>query len=177
MQTAIKSKNSFKIRGKVVWVLLTRGQRTCVELSDWLKVARYRWSALKSTNTFYAQGWVDGGMQYMHSFILGSRERHDHKDGNGLNNLRSNLRLATSSQNGQNKRKQAGKFSSSFKGVSWSARKEMWESYTCQSLRKIFIGYFNNEVEAAKAYDEKAKELFGEFARLNFPESKQPACL
>ncbi len=90
----------------------------------------------------------------------------DHIDGNGLNNRRRNLCLCMTEQNLQNRRPLAR--TSQFKGVLYYADK--WHAeITCWG-KKTRIGAYDDEVEAATAYDRMAIELFGEFAYLNFPE-------
>ena len=90
----------------------------------------------------------------------------DHIDHDGLNNCKSNLRIATLSENRRNSRK-AKDTSSKYKGVSWHKNNKKWEVKIGFNYKKIHIGYFNNIKEAAEAYNKKAKELFGEFAYLN----------
>jgi len=90
----------------------------------------------------------------------------DHRDGNGLNNQRENLRICTRQQNSQNGL--AHKDSSSqFKGVSLKKGRHKWVACIMQNGKLAHLGYFDNEIEAAKTYNTKAKELFGEFAKLN----------
>ena len=103
----------------------------------------------------------------MHRYLLQANpgERVDHQDGNGLNNRRENIRKATSSQNGMNARAQVGG-SSKFKGV-W--RPTRWRAEIRVNYKTIHLGSFATEEEAAHAYDEAARRLFGEFARVNFP--------
>jgi hypothetical protein len=95
----------------------------------------------------------------------------DHVNGNGLDNRRSNLRFCTSSQNKFNRGKKGGFKHSSYKGVGFHRSMNKW---TCciQINNKKKVSYFNEEIAAAKAYDELAKKHHGEFARLNFPEKK-----
>ncbi len=88
----------------------------------------------------------------------------DHKNHNGLDNRRANLRLCTPSQNSQNQLPRAG-FSSIYKGV--SREKNKWRADIRLNGRPIFIGYFDDQIDAAIAYDDMAIELFGEFACLN----------
>jgi dipeptidase D len=93
----------------------------------------------------------------------------DHKNNDTLDNRRANLRLATRRENSCNKRKQNNTFSR-FIGVSFSKRRGKWCASISNSGKKIWLGYFVSEVEAARAYDDAAKRYHGEFARLNFCE-------
>jgi hypothetical protein len=90
-----------------------------------------------------------------------------HKDGNGLNCQDGNLRVCTSSQNGMNRGKQSDN-TSGYKGVTWDKSKGKWQASIKVNQKTIFLGRFNNVIEAAKAYDEGAKKYHGAFARLNF---------
>jgi len=92
----------------------------------------------------------------------------DHADMNKNNNSRSNLRLATASQQQANTKKYRGKYSSKYKGVSRYLSTEKWKATITVNTRTKHLGTFTSEEQAAKAYDEAAKEYFGEFARTNF---------
>jgi len=114
----------------------------------------------------------------MHRVIMNAAEANiiDHIDGNGLNNKKENLRFATRSQNAQNKLRKS-KALSKYKCVHYAATekrklKKPWRAYIKDpnTNKKITVGYFATEEEAAKAYDKKAVELFETFAKLNFPE-------
>ena len=85
---------------------------------------------------------------------------------NGLDNRRSNLRICTTSQNSRNRRPDRGKY----KGVSFNKHSRRFVASLMYQQRTLTIGDFKDEIAAAKAYDEKTKELFGEYAYLNFPE-------
>lgn len=93
----------------------------------------------------------------------------DHISGNRCDNTRANLRNITMQENMQNKKKQAGA-SSIYKGVSLNRKTGRWRSQVNRGKESYFLGEFDVEVEAAKAYDHKAVEVFGEYARPNFPE-------
>jgi hypothetical protein len=106
----------------------------------------------------------------MHQVLFPDSEEIDHIDHDGLNNRRSNLRAATSSQNKMNRRKRSGT-SSAFLGV--SSNGEKWRAQLVAHGQKYELGLFNSEIEAARARDAKAKELHGMFAVLNFSQSLQ----
>lgn len=92
----------------------------------------------------------------------------DHIDGDIFYNVRSNLRIASYAQNMQNRRKhKIG--TSKYKGVSFDANRKSWKSRLKNNRTEIFLGRFSTEEEAAVAYDVKALEIFGKFAKLNFP--------
>lgn len=99
----------------------------------------------------------------------------DHINHNGLDNRRENLRIVTHSQNHMNQKKQDGSYTSIYKGVFKDSRyrKPKWVSYIGSGkgeIKREYIGRHDTEEEAARAYDEKAKELYGEYANLNFPD-------
>jgi hypothetical protein len=97
----------------------------------------------------------------------------DHANHNKLDNTRENLRVCTRQENSHNNRKHMGS-SSRFKGVGYSSEKQKWFAKAYIEGERIWLGYHEEEVAAAKAYDAKAVELFGEFAHLNFPEDWPP---
>lgn len=111
---------------------------------------------------------------YMHRLIMDAPAgmEVDHVNGDGLDNRRENLRLCTRAENRRNQRKAAG-LSSRFKGVDWHKGRHRWRAQIEQDRRARYLGHFNDEADAARAYDKAARELFGEFANLNFPEAAQ----
>ena len=95
----------------------------------------------------------------------------DHINHNGLDNRKANLRTATCAQNNVNRRSIKTKNSpSKYKGVYWSKRDNKWQVQICYNYKIRTIGQFNDEIEAAKAYDEAAMKYHKEFAVLNFPD-------
>lgn len=91
----------------------------------------------------------------------------DHVNLNPLDNQKKNLRIATRTQNQVNTKKRLGT-SSIYKGAFWNKKNQIWLSSICFNHKHFYIGRFKTAIEAAHAYDLKAKELFGKFARLNF---------
>lgn len=91
----------------------------------------------------------------------------DHINHDTLDNRRDNLRICTVSQNNMNRKKSRKTQSSIYKGVCWYARSRKWIARIKYYETKYHLGYFDSEIEAAKAYNNKARELFGEFAKLN----------
>lgn len=151
---------------------LTQGQVAIVDDADFDLVSRYKWCALRSRHTFYA---VSGGSPQfrMHRLILSARPDQlvDHRDGDGLNNARTNLRVCTHQQNQRNQvRARRPVKSSVFTGVHWLKRRKKWQARISDGSRRRTIGYFDDEVAAARAYDVAARAGYGEFASCNFPE-------
>lgn len=99
----------------------------------------------------------------------------DHINTDSLDNRKANLRLATHSQNSCNSRRDKSNTYSRFRGVSFSKRKGKWFAAIRVNGKKTWLGYFANEEDAAKAYDEAAQKYHGEFARVNFSESLSPS--
>lgn len=91
----------------------------------------------------------------------------DHKDGDRTNNIFSNLRQATSSQNQRNRGKKLSESSSMYKGVDWREDYRSWRARIRAEGKQISLGHFQSETEAALAYNEAAKKHFGEYAKLN----------
>jgi hypothetical protein len=93
---------------------------------------------------------------------------YDHKDRNHFNNQKENLRPCGYSQNCANVPK-VHKGTSKYKGVSFCSQTKRWRAQIMRYRKQVNIGRFDTEEEAARAYDAKAVEIFGEFAFLNFP--------
>lgn len=137
-----------------------------VDEEDLSLINQYSWFAVEDGNCFYAARSI-GNSRFvrMHNDIFGVLGV-DHINGNGLDNRRVNLRAATAQQNGQNRGKFA-KATSKYKGVCWHKRDKKWTAKIKVGNKRLNLGYFSKEVEAAKKYNETAKLHYGEFARLN----------
>lgn len=140
-------------------IQLTQGQVALVDDADYEWLNQWKWCASKHRNTFYAVRGIRVNKKYeyqkMHRLIMCDNVETsiiDHRDGNGCNNQRSNLRLCTNQENlmCQKKRKNC---SSIHMGVSWFSRRKKWEAYIWENRIKIHLGYFDNEEDAARAYD------------------------
>lgn len=97
----------------------------------------------------------------------------DHINGDKLDNRRANLRLCTQAENTRNRVGLAGS-SSRFKGVAWHAARGKWVAGITHQGKRTYLGLYRDEVAAALAYDVAALQLFGEFARPNFPQGVTP---
>jgi len=158
------------------------GRVARVNDEDYDLVMQYRWRVHdpdprpgRRRNGPYAVTSVGrSGVLRMHCLIMGVNGV-DHRDHDGLNNQRSNLRIATQAQNNKNHRPRVtGGNSSKYKGV-FRAERGLWRACISADGRRRNIGRFASELEAAYAYDEAARELHGEFACPNFPEGPTQA--
>ena len=152
------------------------GIYTVIDTEDYFKVEDYSWTATTWKHLTYVKTNFRLFNSYrvtkkLHQLILPVSEGKevDHKNGNGLDNRKDNLREATPTQNSQNSKKQNNKSHSQYKGVFWAKDRNKWRAGISFNEKYTILGTFTDEIEAAKAYDKKAKELHGEFARLNFP--------
>jgi len=94
----------------------------------------------------------------------------DHINQDGMDNRRANLRAVTYSQNMYHRRKRSGAKQSKYKGIYWRKKNRKWQVQITFEKKRIHVGYFRSEIDAAKAYDRAARKYHGEFASLNFPE-------
>jgi hypothetical protein len=161
-------------------IYLSEGKWTIVEPRDFYWLNNFRCCAKGDGQCIYAVRFVieadkRAKIVTMHREMMNAPPGIlvDHRNNDGLDNRRDNLRLATSSQNNINCRRNKSKSSSRFVGVTFDKRKKQWRVRISVNRKRIFLGYFDSEIDAAKAYDEAAKKYYGEFARLNFPENSQ----
>ena len=166
---------TYFVRGKRktggAWLIkLTFGKFAVIDVEDYDRVSQYNWCAIEDDRCWYAHTFKrDGTPLSMHRLITNAPKGLlvDHIDHNGLNNRKSNLRLCTNAQNQQNTRPRRGG-TSRYKGVWLDKTRNVFMATISCNKKRYFLGRFKLETDAAKAYDKKAKELFGEFAYLNF---------
>jgi len=158
---------------------LTRGYTALVDDADFPLVSQSRWQARPDRNTVYAsRGVRDGSGKtktlYMHVALLDAGDGLvvDHINGNGLDNRRKNLRIATRGQNVHHSFTTV-KNKHGFRGISFIERYQRWQVSMKTGGRNTYVGFYATAEEAARAYDAKALEVYGEFARLNFPTEGQ----
>jgi len=153
----------------------TKNKEAIIDKGDYPRISLLKWQLITSKNKkrFYAKTsfWISGKTKNvkLHRYILNLKERYplvDHINGNGLDCRKSNLRLATWSQNIQNSRKPN---KNGYKGIYFCSKgNKKWVArikFKNQTIRKSF----KTKLEAAKAYDSFAKKYFGKFANINFP--------
>jgi len=167
---------------------LTQGYVALVDDEDYERVSQFKWHvrikrrkdgtvrgiyAARNTYPYSRKQSRALGKQnivkmvWMHRFVLGIENQEievDHKDGNGLNNQRSNLRNATTAQNRHNSLTPIDN-TSGFKGVSWNKRHKRWTAYITAFGKRRFLGQFRDKEEAIQVRAKAEIELFGEFAR------------
>lgn len=157
---------------------LTQGQYAIVDPDDFERLNKHKWHAKKFKNSYYAARSVRIAAKrrvpvQMHREIIDPPDHLyvDHINRNGLDNRKANLRLATCAQNVINraiiKRRNSP---SKYKGVTWHKHRKKWQAQICYDGKHKTVGYFDDEFEAAKTYDQAAKKHHGEFAVLNFPD-------
>lgn len=158
-------------------VQLSQKMVALVDDEDFDRVIEFRWSfsRRRSANGYAVSAVGTGRNVFMHRFILQPSDPSiivDHINGNGLDNRRSNLRLATHSQNHANCGRRRHN-TSGFKGVHFTKRRSHlecpWAAYLGALKKSRFLGYFTTAEDAARAYDTAAEAFYGEFAKLNFP--------
>lgn len=156
---------------------LPNGSTVLVDDIDFPLALQYKWQFCKG----YAKRdvWIPETQTkhsvYLHRELLGvaTGVQVDHRNGNGLDNRRKNLRPCTQQQNQFNSHKKAAT-SSTYKGVTYSPKRSKWIGQLMVDRKTHNLGYFLTEMAAALAYDRAALHFFGEFANLNFPDVQQP---
>lgn len=161
----------------MIKVPLTQGKFALIDEDDEPLVLPHKWFAQRIRDRWYAgrnfkreTGW---GVLHMHR-LLSDADIVDHINGDGLDNRRSNLRPANQFQNQQNRGPNKNN-KSGFKGVSRSG-KTLWQAHIWSDGKHYALGRYATPEEAARVYDEAAREMHGEFAYQNFPEDPKCIC-
>jgi hypothetical protein len=150
-------------------IQLTQGQFAQVDDEDYELVSQYLWKADAHHGNWYVRR-TDYSTGHkvtvqLHTFLTGWPQV-DHKDGNGLNNQKNNLREATTPENARNRHGRSNS-KSGFKGVSWDKQSVRWRAGIRLNGKQHDLGRFDDAEEAARAYDAVAVEYHGEFAKTN----------
>lgn len=148
---------------------LTKGYVAIVDDEDYPILSRYKWQvSLRETN-IYAVTDINRKRIYMHRMIMGEPKGMtvDHRDGDGLNNRRSNLRIATRRQNVINRLRLLPNRASKYRGVFRITKSPSWRAQIFVKGKSIYLGSFATEEAAALAYNAAALQYHGEFAVLN----------
>lgn len=154
---------------------LTQGFEALIDDSDHAQVSQFNWHAARRRGRVYAacrMGPGGSGIVFLHRFLIPGVPQVDHRDGNGLDNRRGNIRAATNQENQRGHRRNSKVASSIYRGVSWYPRYLKWRARVTVDNREVSLGYFSAEKDAAQAYDDAARKYFGEFASPNFPQPK-----
>lgn len=153
---------------------LTKGQFAIVDDCDYDHLMQWKWYATMGNAGYYAKrAGRRNGKQFdilMARNILNvtdSKVFVDHKNGNTLDNRRENLRICCNAQNTCNRRSAKGS-TSKYLGVSFFTKMRKWKAQIQKHGKRIYLGLFDNEEDAAKAYDVAAKVYHGEYANVNF---------
>lgn len=152
-------------------IALTQGKVALVDDEDFELISRFRWHAFKDYNVFYARRTAPArerpGKNYysMHREIINAPNgvNVDHIDGNGLNNQKANLRLCTQSQNMANRIRLNSNNTSGFRGVSFHKKTGKFRARIRFRMELIELGEFTDKDSASVAYENAAKEYFGDF--------------
>jgi hypothetical protein len=156
-------------------IYLGEGEWTILDPVDYYRFGHFKWHVSGNNGKFYAVRTykVDANttsIRRLHRDIMNAQPGVliDHRNGNSFDNRQDNLRPATSTQNGYNKRKRKNA-SSQYIGVSYDKNYKQWVAQISYDGKLHWLGRFTNEIDAARAYDEASKKYHLEFKRLNFP--------
>ena len=140
---------------------------TLVDDADFEELSKHKWCVLGKEN--FAVRKKNKSLMLMHRQIMNTPKgmETDHTNHDTLDNRRCNLRICNRSQNQHNQKiRKTG--TSKYKGVHWCKFRRKWQVMFCIENKKTSLGRYYNEIEAAKVYDAKALEVYGEFACVNF---------
>lgn len=148
---------------------ITQGLLCLIDEKDYALVSKHKWHLSRCNGKLYAATKILRKETRLHKVIMGGNpsQHIDHKNGDGLDNRRDNLRFASRSQNLANSKLQSNN-KSGYRGVCWAAKDKRWRATISVDGKGIYLGNFLTREEAAKTYDNAASKYFGNFAKLNF---------
>jgi len=150
-------------RKRCAFIMLNNGRFALVDKQDLPLVSKWLWTFSNGYAIRRGEKTIK-----LHRFIMGEPPNHlDHRNRNKLDCRRKNLRPANKSQNAANTGKKNGRYTSTFKGVSWDKTRNLWIAQIRIDGKKQNLGRFTSEVKAAAAYNRAARTTFGEFAYFN----------
>lgn len=168
-----------------VYIPLSQGKVAVIDFEDFDLVRGMKWHANKGGHGLYyavrnvplADGTRTAAK--MHRVITGCPPglEVNHINGDGLDNRRQNLQVCTSQQNAWARCRKKNGTSSKYRGVLWSKQSKRWRARLMHNDKRLHLGYFNIEEDAARAYDTAAIKYFGEHAAPNFPTQTDTQCL
>jgi hypothetical protein len=154
----------------------TEGKLTIVDPDDYYRLSDFDWLTCGRDDNLYAARVIRSQTGRLNTILMHREITNapkgllvDHSNTNSLDNRKANLRPATPSQNSCNSRRDKSKTYSRYRGVSFSKRKGKWFAAIRANGKKLWLGYFDSELDAARAYDAAAQKYHRDFAQLNFP--------
>lgn len=148
---------------------LTKGYVTVINEAHWGLIEPFKWCVSETAHLRYAKATINRSTVYMHRLITGAStgSEVDHINHDGLDNrYPENIRICTRAQNNVNRRSFVDG-TSAYKGVSWCKRAKFWRAEITVDGRYRFLGFYDNEKDAAQAWNAAAVAAWGEFALLN----------
>ncbi len=156
-------KNKFEIHGNLTIIHLNHNQVTFIDTEDLEKLQLYKGTitCYKDGSTYYTRLYINGKRIPLHAFILGSNNKKmiDHKNGDGLDNRKKNLRSCTNAENSQNRLKKSESYSG-HRNVRWKSKQHKFEVSLEKNGKAIYGGAYDNLETAKQVAAKMRKEVF-----------------